>query len=147
MAREGFCARTYSGYNQPGEWRVFCYQYGGESKSGPPPDGGQGGWRCLSLKKLSSVELLDGAWRTAPHAHHQRREITIGGVCLGGAQENAIEMPVATVIVDAVASEAETMPGEPATVRSLQSAVGLVWRALLLWMLLLLLLSMAVWLA
>jgi hypothetical protein len=23
------------GYNQPGEWRVFCYQYGGETKSGP----------------------------------------------------------------------------------------------------------------
>jgi len=20
------------GYNQPGEWRVFCYQYGGETK-------------------------------------------------------------------------------------------------------------------
>jgi hypothetical protein len=28
------------GYNEPGEWRVFCYQYGGETKSGPLPSGG-----------------------------------------------------------------------------------------------------------
>jgi hypothetical protein len=56
------------GYNEPGEWRVFCYQYGGETKSGPLPAGGAGIWRCLVLKKLSMVELLDGRWRTAPHA-------------------------------------------------------------------------------
>ena len=56
------------GYNQPGEWRVFCYQYGGETKSGPPPSGDEGIWRCLSLIKLSGVELLDSPWRTEPHA-------------------------------------------------------------------------------
>jgi len=56
------------GYNHPGEWRVFCYQYGGETKSGPLPTGGDGLWRCLTLRKLSSVEVLDGPWRTAPHA-------------------------------------------------------------------------------
>jgi hypothetical protein len=56
------------GYNQPGEWRVFCYQYGGETKSGPLPSGVEGIWRCLSLIKLSSVELLDSPWRTEPHA-------------------------------------------------------------------------------
>ena len=56
------------GYNQLDEWRVFCYQYGGESKSAPQPNGDQGIWRCLSLKKLSGVELLDGPWRTEPHA-------------------------------------------------------------------------------
>jgi len=56
------------GYNQPGEWRVFCYQYGGETKSGPLPAGGEGMWRCLALRKLSSVELLDHPWRTEPHA-------------------------------------------------------------------------------
>ena len=38
------------------------------------------------------------------------------------------------------------LPGEEPTIRALQSTVGLVWRALLLWMLLLLLLSVAVWL-
>jgi hypothetical protein len=56
------------GYNQPGEWRVFCYQYGGETKSGPLPGGDEGIWRCLSLRKLSRVEFLDSPWRTAPHA-------------------------------------------------------------------------------
>jgi hypothetical protein len=55
------------GYNHPGEWRVFCYQYGGETKSGPLPTSG-GIWRCLVLRKLSSVEVLDGPWRTEPHA-------------------------------------------------------------------------------
>jgi adenosylcobinamide-phosphate synthase len=39
----------------------------------------------------------------------------------------------------------DVLPGEESTARALQSTVGLVWRALLLWMLLLLLLSLAVW--
>jgi hypothetical protein len=56
------------GYNQSGEWRVFCYQYGGETKSGPLQSSGEGIWRCLSLIKLSSVEVIDGPWRTEPHA-------------------------------------------------------------------------------
>ena len=56
------------GYNQPGEWRVFCYQFGGETNSGPRPESGNGIWRCLSLKKLSCVQLLDSPWRTEPHA-------------------------------------------------------------------------------
>ena len=55
------------GYNEPGEWRVFCYQYGGETKSGPLPSG-EGIWRCLALRKLSSVECVTGPWRTEPHA-------------------------------------------------------------------------------
>jgi hypothetical protein len=59
------------GYNQPGEWRVFCYQYGGETKSGPLPSGDEGIWRCLSLIKLSSVDLLDSRWRTEPHARQR----------------------------------------------------------------------------
>jgi hypothetical protein len=56
------------GYNQPGEWRVFCYQYAGETKSGPLPTSGDGVWRCLVLRKFSIVEVLDGPWRTEPHA-------------------------------------------------------------------------------
>jgi hypothetical protein len=56
------------GYNQPGDWRVFCYQYGGETKSGPLPSGNEGIWRCLSLIKLSSVKWVVGPWRTEPHA-------------------------------------------------------------------------------
>ena len=56
------------GYNRPGDWRVFCYQYGGETKGGPLPVSGEGIWRCLALKKLSSVECVTGPWRTEPHA-------------------------------------------------------------------------------
>jgi hypothetical protein len=56
------------GYNRPGEWRVFCYQYGGETKSGPLPSSGEGIWRCLALRKFSSVEVLVGPWRTETHA-------------------------------------------------------------------------------
>jgi hypothetical protein len=55
------------GHNQPGERRVFCYQYGGETKSGPLPRGGGGIWRCLALSKLSMVEVLVGPWRTEAH--------------------------------------------------------------------------------
>jgi len=57
------------GHARAGQYRVFCYQYGGESKSGLQPKGGVGSWRCLALEKLSSVELLDGPWQTEPHAH------------------------------------------------------------------------------
>jgi hypothetical protein len=59
------------GYNQPGEFRVFCFQYAGETKSGPMPADSKGIWRCLSLKKLSKVELLDGSWQTEPHARQR----------------------------------------------------------------------------
>lgn len=55
------------GYNQPGDWRVFCYQYGGETKSGPLPVSREGIWRCLVLRKLTSVECVAGPWRTEPH--------------------------------------------------------------------------------
>ena len=37
-------------------------------QGGPPPSGDEGIWRCLSVIKLSSVEWLDGPWRTEPHA-------------------------------------------------------------------------------
>ena len=56
------------GYNRSGDWRVFCYQYGGKTKGGPLPVSAQGIWRCLALRKLSSVESVAGPWRTAPHA-------------------------------------------------------------------------------
>jgi hypothetical protein len=56
------------GYNDRGEYRVFCYQYRGETKSGPLPADRAGVWRCLLLEKLTAVELLDEDWRTEPHA-------------------------------------------------------------------------------
>lgn len=69
------------------------------------------------------------------------------GVRLGTPAVNAADvLPADAAVIDSVAIETESQPGEESTVRALQSTVGLVWRALLLWMLLLLLLSLAVWL-
>lgn len=31
------------------------------------PDRSPGNWRCMALGQLSRVELLGGAWRTAPN--------------------------------------------------------------------------------
>ncbi len=69
------------------------------------------------------------------------------GVRLGTKIENAADvLPADASIIDSLGIETDNLPGDEPTVRALQSTVGLVWRALLLWMLLLLLLSVAVWL-
>jgi adenosylcobinamide-phosphate synthase len=69
------------------------------------------------------------------------------GVRLGTPAESAARvLPLDAAMVDTCDSETDALPGEEPGVRALQSTVGLVWRALLLWMLLLLLLSGAVWL-
>lgn len=69
------------------------------------------------------------------------------GLRLGTVNEAAANLqPADVTTVDVFSAEPESPPGEEATARALQSTVGLVWRALLLWMLLLLLLSSAVWL-
>jgi adenosylcobinamide-phosphate synthase len=67
------------------------------------------------------------------------------GVRLGTPDENAARiLPADAATVDVSDAETDALPGEEPSVRALQSTVGLVWRALLLWMLLLLLLSGAV---
>lgn len=69
------------------------------------------------------------------------------GFRLGTPLETAADiLPADAATVDSIAIEVDSAPGDEPSIRALQSTVGLVWRALLLWMLLLLLLSMAVWL-
>ncbi len=69
------------------------------------------------------------------------------GFRLGTPFEYAIDiLPADAAIVDSIGVETDSTPGDEPSIRALQSTVGLVWRALLLWMLLLLLLSIAVWL-
>jgi adenosylcobinamide-phosphate synthase len=69
------------------------------------------------------------------------------GIRLGASQESALKVTVIdTDLVEANGIDPEIPPGEEASSRALQSTVGLVWRALLLWMLLVLLLSIAKWL-
>jgi hypothetical protein len=66
-ARRLLCPHVL-GHNNPGEYRVFCYQYGGQSRHGPQPVAARGIWRCIALAKLRSVEMLDDPWQTEPHA-------------------------------------------------------------------------------
>lgn len=69
------------------------------------------------------------------------------GVRLGTPAEKVTNIfPVDASAVDTVTMEVEVVPGEEPGIRTLQSTVGLIWRALLLWMMLLLLLSIVVWL-
>lgn len=70
------------------------------------------------------------------------------GLRLGTSGEMATNVSTMEVpIMDPIGMETETLLGEETNARALQSTVGLVWRALLLWMLLLLLVSLAVWLS
>jgi adenosylcobinamide-phosphate synthase len=69
------------------------------------------------------------------------------GVRLGTQAETAVDLvPSDALDSDAAAFEPEISPGEPPNLRAMQSTVGLVWRSLLLWMLVLLLVSIAAWL-
>jgi hypothetical protein len=66
------------GRNHEGLIRVLCYQYAGESGSGLQGVGSPANWRCIALEKLSRVELLEGAWRTAPN--HSRPQTCVAEV-------------------------------------------------------------------
>lgn len=69
------------------------------------------------------------------------------GVRLGTPAEYAPGVPEVDVTAyDASGTDVEILPGEEPSIRALQSTVGLIWRALLLWILLLLLVSVANWL-
>jgi hypothetical protein len=61
-----FCPHRL-GRNKEGEFRVLCYQFGGASRSGLKPPGSPDNWRCIALKKLNSVALLESPWQTAPN--------------------------------------------------------------------------------
>ena len=63
-----FCPHRL-GRNRQGQFRVLCYQYGGESESGLERAGSPANWRCIGLEKLSKVRLMDDTWRTAPTIH------------------------------------------------------------------------------
>jgi hypothetical protein len=51
---------------------VLRYQFGGSSNSAEPlaPEG-EDLWRCLSVEKLSQVELRTDAWHTGPPSKRQ----------------------------------------------------------------------------
>jgi adenosylcobinamide-phosphate synthase len=69
------------------------------------------------------------------------------GVRLGTPAEYAADLaPANATLAEPFMPDAESLPGEEPSLRALQSTVGLIWRAMLLWILLLLLVSVAAWL-
>ncbi|HEY0845155.1 MAG TPA: CobD/CbiB family protein, partial [Noviherbaspirillum sp.] len=109
---------------------------------------------AIAFAVVGNFEDAIYAWRNFAHRWQDEAVgiiLSAGGgamgLRLGSARETASNLlTVDAATIDAASAEPESPPGEEATVRALQSTVGLVWRALLLWMLLLLLLSFAVWL-
>jgi adenosylcobinamide-phosphate synthase len=110
---------------------------------------------AVAFAVVGNFEDAIYAWRNFAHRWADEAKgiiLTAGGgamgVRLGTPYENAsgVVLPADAATVDSLDIEAEVLPGVEPNVRALQSTVGLVWRALLLWMMLLLLLSGAVWL-
>jgi hypothetical protein len=64
--RRLFCPHRL-GRNKEGQFRVLCYQYGGESRTGLQASGSIANWRCVALEKLNGVKLIGGHWHTAPN--------------------------------------------------------------------------------
>ncbi|NGZ87681.1 CobD/CbiB family protein [Duganella aceris] len=109
---------------------------------------------AVAFAVVGNFEDAIYAWRNFAHRWHNEAIgiiLSAGGgamgVRLGTPTENAARvLLVDAATVDSSDVEPDVLPGEEPSIRSLQSTVGLVWRALLLWMMLLLLLSSAVWL-
>ncbi len=76
--RERWLCPHRLGRNDDGQIRVLCYQYAGESSSGLQAAGSTANWRCIALEKLSRVEVLEGAWHTAPN--HSRPQTCVAEV-------------------------------------------------------------------
>ncbi len=108
---------------------------------------------AVAFAVMGNFEDAIYAWRNFAHRWtDEARGIILSagggamGVRLGTPNENASKvLPPDAATVDTSDSENEVMPGEEPNARALQSTVGLVWRALLLWMVLLLLLQGAAW--
>ena len=59
-----------------GRHQGLFYQFGGQSSSRPiQPDGSKDNWRCVEISKLSSVEMVEGVWHTAPN--HSRPQTCV----------------------------------------------------------------------
>jgi adenosylcobinamide-phosphate synthase len=109
---------------------------------------------AVAFAVVGNFEDAIYAWRNFAHRWTEEpRGIILAagggamGIRLGTPNENAPKvLPPDAATVDSSDSDLEIMPGEEPSARALQSTVGLVWRALLLWMMLLLLVSGANWL-
>ena len=109
---------------------------------------------AIAFEIVGNFEDAIYAWRNFAHRWASQTTgiiLSAGGgamgVRLGTPAEYAPDAPEIDITrYDSSRSEAEVLPGEEPSARSLQSTVGLIWRALLLWILLLVLVSVANWL-
>jgi adenosylcobinamide-phosphate synthase len=109
---------------------------------------------AIAFAVVGNFEDAIYAWRNFAHRWKDQTVgiiLAAGGGAMGvrlGAPVEVVEtvLPVDAATVHAVDDdEEEALPGDDPSPRVLQSTVGLVWRALLLWMILLLLLSAGKW--
>jgi adenosylcobinamide-phosphate synthase len=104
---------------------------------------------ALGFAIVGNFEDAIYAWRNHARQWPDANEgvlLAAGSGALGARLAGPLAEPLS---VEALAvGDASPLPvGDDCTPRTLQSAVGLVWRAVILWMLLLLMLTIAVWLA
>ena len=107
---------------------------------------------AIAFAVVGNFEDAIFAWRNFAHRWPDEATgviLSAGGGALGvhlgaPAVSAASMLPVDASLVDSTL-ETDSPPGDAPQPRTLQSTVGLVWRALLLWMLLLLLISFAHW--
>lgn len=100
----------------------------------------------LTAAGFAVVGDFEGAvycWRTQASGWIARRLDCCGVVLASGAGALGVDLRQPTLASDELDERAEMSCGDEASVDFMQSAVGLVWRALLLWLLLLLLLELA----
>jgi len=123
-------------------------------------------WFLMPLGPAGAVmyrvsEYLSRAWNEPDHMRNEAfgqfaarafywidwAPVRLTAVAFGTPNENAPQLlPADAATVDLSESDVDVLPGEEPNVRALQSTVGLVWRALILWMILLLLTSSVAWL-
>jgi adenosylcobinamide-phosphate synthase len=108
---------------------------------------------AIAFAVVGNFEDAIYAWRNFAHRWPDEAVgviLSAGGGALGVRLGTPVVaaaniLPADASMVDSASVETEGPPGDAPQPRTLQSAVGLVWRALLLWMLMLLLVSIALW--
>lgn len=108
---------------------------------------------AIAFAIVGNFEDAVYAWRNFAHRWRNESEgiiLAAGsgamGVRLGTPAEYALDLPSVDIAALESNPDIEILPGDEPSLRALQSTVGLIWRALLLWILLLLMVSVANWL-
>ena len=108
-------------------------------------------WYGLNVPASMSQSAIDklaaAAAKAVKEPATQERLANDAAIPVGSTPaEYAPDLPNVDVTVLEPGNDIDILPGDEPSVRSLQSTVGLIWRALLLWILLLLMVSVAHWL-